>query len=359
MTAALDPFRPSSTELHVIRRLNTSLHRTEAAIQRPEPGSTRTHVARAPLRDEVSLLDPCCGQLSAGARVDLGVKGQRKFIYFPHVASALWVPPDFRGRVSDMSSMYANLRQEQTWNSRKIPDAAWRARIGGKVQPLLTKISHSLRGRQRRELLTAVSLTNTAADVRSYEEVCWDAKLPRRLKASDTTLEKMADPVTQRPSWRRYGGRPQRWQSVGAEWNRQQLRSRNDARKPISFCSGCPRSGQIPLYSGTVGSENMDNIDNVEMDFHPLTLKRSVVPSYTLTARRTTIPGYTGRAASALSAVPAVCSAAHCGEPKSPTFGHTAPLSRMVTSATPFNPFLRPALPASHSTARRDLRQSR
>lgn len=40
----------------------------------------------------------------------------------------------------------------------------------------------------------------------------WDAKLPRRLKAPETTLEKMADPVSERPSSRRYGSRPQLWQ---------------------------------------------------------------------------------------------------------------------------------------------------
>ncbi|XP_051815689.1 spermatogenesis-associated protein 48 [Acanthochromis polyacanthus] len=122
-------------------------------------------------------------------------------------------------------------------------------------------------------------------DLRSYEEVRWDRKLPRRLQAPETTLEKLADPVSERPSSRRYNGRPQLWQSVGADWNRRQLRLRNDAKKPVSFCSGCPRSGQIPLYTGTIGSENMENIDNTDEDFHPLTLKRSIIPPYTPTAQ--------------------------------------------------------------------------
>lgn len=47
---------------------------------------------------------------------------------------------------------------------------------------------------------------------RSYEEVGWDAKLPRRLKAPETTLEKTADPVSERPSSRRYSSRPELWQ---------------------------------------------------------------------------------------------------------------------------------------------------
>ncbi|XP_005735128.1 uncharacterized protein C7orf72 [Pundamilia nyererei] len=144
--------------------------------------------------------------------------------------------------------------------------------------------------------------------------------------------------------------------SVGAEWNRRQLRLRNDARKPISFCSTYPRSGQIPLYTGTVGSENMDNIDNMDEDFQPLTVKRSVVPPCMPTARRTTIPGYTGMAAYADSAAPAT-SASSSGafeEFGTSVFRHTALLSRTVTAVAPCNPFMRPVLPVwcTSATAR-------
>ncbi|XP_035462686.2 spermatogenesis-associated protein 48 [Scophthalmus maximus] len=166
---------------------------------------------------------------------------------------------------------------------------------------------------------------------------------------------KMADPVSDRPSSRSYNSRPQLWQSIGAEWNRQQLRLRNDAKKPISFCSGCPRSGQIPLYTGAIGSENMDNIDNMDENFQPLTLRRSIVPPYTPTARRTTIPGYTGKAAYADSGADAAVSVLAVATPArssgaieeagSPVFSHAAPLSRMVTTTTPCNPFLRPRAP--------------
>ncbi|XP_039995692.1 uncharacterized protein LOC120796721 [Xiphias gladius] len=192
MTAVLDPLEPFSAELHVIRRLNSSLYRT-GGRNGLEPGCENSPLARfhppaecvtlAPSRSDVPLLDHCFGQLSAGAEVDLGVKGQQKFIIFHHVASALWT-----------------------------------------------------------------------------------------------------------------------------EWNRQQLRLRNDAKKPIAFCSRCPRSGQIPLYTGTIGSENMDNIDNMDEDFHPLSLRRSILPPYTATARRTTIPGYTGKAAYANSGADAAVS---------------------------------------------------
>ncbi|XP_059216002.1 spermatogenesis-associated protein 48 [Centropristis striata] len=398
MTAVLDPFKPFSAELHVIRRLNSSLYGAAGGL---EPGRANSPFARchgpseyvvlAPSRDDVPLLDPCCGQLSAGAEVALGVKGRRKFIDFQHVASALRVPPGFRERpqtAPNPTGICVDLSEDKAWNSRRVPDAGLRARLGGstspvRVQPNSLRTSTKATSHNRftakhtghqdgfsadLRLWTDNSLAvrrfrYTSATQRSYEEVGWDTKLPRRLKAPETTLEEMADPVSERPSSRRYSTQPQMWQSVGAEWNRQQLRSRNDAKKPISFCSGCPRSGQIPLYTGTIGSENMHNIDNIDEDFRPLTLKRSTVPSYEPTARRTTIPGYTGRAVYATSAadaavsVPAVPSPARSSgairESGSPTFGHAAPLSRMVTTTAPCNPFLRPALPVTHKHARR------
>ncbi|XP_070697714.1 protein SPMIP7 [Pempheris klunzingeri] len=301
MTAGWDPFKPFSAELHVIRRLNSSLCMA-GGRERPEPGRANSpfagfhppaeSVTLAPSRVDVPLLDPCCCQLSAGAEVELGVKGRPKFIDFHHVASALWVPQGVRERLQtapNPSGICVDLREDKAWNSRRIPDAALRARLSD-------------------DSLAVQRFRYTSATQRSYEEVGWDAKLPRRLRAPGTTLEKMADPVSEPPSFKRYSSRPQLWQCVGAEWNRQQLRSRNDARKPISFCSGCPRSGQIPLYTGTISSENMDNIDNLDEDFHPLTLKRSVVPPYAPTARRITIPGYTGKAVYGNSAAPAASS---------------------------------------------------
>uniref|UniRef100_A0A3Q1I3P8 Uncharacterized protein n=1 Tax=Anabas testudineus TaxID=64144 RepID=A0A3Q1I3P8_ANATE len=94
------------------------------------------HVALAPLRCDVSLLDPCCGQLSAGAEVDLGVEGRRKFIGFRHVASALWSPPGFRERQqsgTNTSSFSEYLGENKAWTSMRLKDAAFRARFNGKT----------------------------------------------------------------------------------------------------------------------------------------------------------------------------------------------------------------------------------
>ncbi|KAK2922139.1 hypothetical protein Q8A73_001624 [Channa argus] len=384
MAGVLDPSKPFSAELQVIRRLKSSLERNGGRdawelVHATSPLSTfyhcAEHVALAPIRNDVPLLDPCCGQLSVGAQANLGVKGQRKFKDLHHVASALWVPPGFREKPQTVaSSSSVDLREDKAWNSRRIPDAVLKARLSGstnpvKVQPqsLRTSTKATLHNssfpdkhtgpkdgfspdlRPWTDNSAAVQRYRyTSATQRSYEKVGWDTKLPRCLKAPETTLEKMADPVSEHPSSRRYNSRPQLWQSIGAEWNRQQLRLRNDPKKPISFCSGCPRSGQIPLYTGTIGSEDMDKLDNKDEDFCPLTLKRSIVPPYMPTARRSTIPGYTGRAAYADSGG-AVSSPAHASgatkESARSVLANTAPLSKMVTTRAPFNPFLRPELP--------------
>lgn len=144
MTAVLDPFEPFSSELHVIRRLNSSLHQ-DGRRDRPKTGHVGSlrlqppaeRVTLAPLRDDVPLLDPCCGQLSAGAEVVLGLKGRKKFIDFDHVPSALWVPPGFRERpqtTPNFSVVCVDLSEDKAWNSKRIPHAALRARLSGKKQ---------------------------------------------------------------------------------------------------------------------------------------------------------------------------------------------------------------------------------
>lgn len=144
MTAVLDPFRPYSAELQVIRRLNSSLYgtggrdglgpgRADSPFARFHP--TAENLSLAPSRHDVPLMDPCCGQLSAGAEVVLGVKGRQKFIDFHHVPSALWVPPGLRERPQTAShpSICVDLSEDKAWNSRRIPDAALRARLNGKI----------------------------------------------------------------------------------------------------------------------------------------------------------------------------------------------------------------------------------
>ncbi|XP_031435208.2 spermatogenesis-associated protein 48 [Clupea harengus] len=338
------------------------------------------NAALAPSRDEVLLIDPCSGQLSAGAEVDLGNKRRRKFIDRAHTPSDLWVPTGSRDRPQTPphrpASVQCDSAEHRSWNSRTLSDAAVRAGLGGwtsaeRVKPAAPNIPCSLKSfsfflgkdESNSKMYSIISPQSgdeaarhriyTSMAQRGYEDVAWDTKLPPRLKPPATTLEKTADPVDQRWTLRRYHTRPELWQAVGPHWNRYQLRSRNEVRKPITFTSPCPKSGQIPLYCGSVGSENMDNIDIVGEDFTPLTMLRKIIPPYTPTAYRPTSRGYTGKghydtacpSSCCLPAVPCTAPALGSSRWSPPAFGHTGPLSRMVTTTPPQNPFLQPRLP--------------
>ena len=96
-----------------------------------------SHAPLAPLRDEVVLIDPCSGHLSAGAEVDLATKGRHRFIDFYHVASGLRVPPGYRERPQTPparpSAVSCDLSGDKAWNSRKKNDSALRADLGGNL----------------------------------------------------------------------------------------------------------------------------------------------------------------------------------------------------------------------------------
>lgn len=140
MTAVLDPFRPFSAELHVIRRLNSSLYRATGrdGLEPESVNSPAQHASLAPLRHDVPLLDPSCGQLSAGAEVNLGLKSRQKFIDFHHVASALRIPP-----AQNPFAICTRLSEDKAWNSRRIPDAAIRVRLSGKITDIMFTFAHN------------------------------------------------------------------------------------------------------------------------------------------------------------------------------------------------------------------------
>ncbi|XP_077438589.1 uncharacterized protein spmip7 [Vanacampus margaritifer] len=293
MASDLDGSKPFSAGLRAIRLLNSRVCRP-AGGDRPEPGNVNStsgsyplaqHAPLAPKRDDVPLLDPCSWQLSAGA------KGRHNFVDFQHVGPTLCVAPHDKQRLKTAS----------------------RLSKGASYMPVESQLP----------------------TVRTADEAVVESSLS--VKHDRTQVGQHRIFFTSLPK------------SLRAEWGRQHLRLRHDAKKPISFCSGCARSGQIPLFTGTICSENMDNIDNMEEDFRPLTLKRSIVPPYTPTARRTTIPGYAGKAAYANTTANSVLDMHRTLETKGrPVFGRVAPLSRMVTTVSPFNPsLLSPTLPVS------------
>ncbi|CAL8256869.1 unnamed protein product [Lota lota] len=359
---------------HTFRCLDNSggVGGSEAFLRHnPQARPPAEHAPVAPSRDDVPLFDPCSGQLSAGAEVALGIKGRQKFIDFNHVPSALRVPSGHGGRPQTprkSSTLTPDTAVDKAWNSRRIPDAAFRARLGGwtsavKMRAVASeRTPHTTRVLLEEDIGMQDALSSdtrewmenvlrrhvyTSSTQRSYQEVDWDTMLPQRFKAPPTTLEKMTDPVTRCSSPGRYRSGPQLWQSYQQNFkcDRQQIRARNDVRKPISFCSPCPKSGQIPLYSGIIGSENKDHIDNMDEDFLPTTLLRQTIPLYTPTARRRAIPGYTGKGVYANNtdvSLPILYLPGTIMESRPPSFGRKGPLSKIVTTTFPWNPFLRP-----------------
>lgn len=103
----------------------------------PRAQPPATNAPLAPLRDEVLLIDPCSGQLTAGAEVDLGNKRNRKFIDRVHTASNLWVPLGSRDGPQTPprrpSAVLCDPAEQSAWNSRTLSDAAVRAGLGGKL----------------------------------------------------------------------------------------------------------------------------------------------------------------------------------------------------------------------------------
>lgn len=88
-----------------------------------------------PLRDYLTLIDPCSGQLSAGAQVRLEAKSRTPFIETVYTPSDLWVPAGARDRPQTPptrpSALIYDKSEHKRWNSRMKPEAALKANLGG------------------------------------------------------------------------------------------------------------------------------------------------------------------------------------------------------------------------------------
>ncbi len=64
------------------------------------------------------------------------------------------------------------------------------------------------------------------------------------------------------------------------EWDRVQMRNVNFYRKPIDNIAPLPRAQQISGYSGTIGGDLIQDIDNPNIDFKPYTILRTEQPKF-------------------------------------------------------------------------------
>ncbi|NXG65264.1 SPT48 protein, partial [Hemiprocne comata] len=271
-----------------------------------------------PHRIDVPLVDPCSSFVSPGADADLQPSVGRAIESLVDYSD---VKPHQRIPISGKKGQTAHRRQmillEETnqnrkWNSRAVPAASVRAELGGeanylKVAPTLPdqsrifafgmdpnlKESSDPSARWREE--KARNYFYKSSTQKAYEEVPWDNILPSKIQPPESTVEELADPVSQCFTKRRYNPEPEISQVVGGFWDRFQRRSFTSPQRPVNFISQSSRTGHIPLYTGCVGAVNFEDIDNADVDLILLNHVRTSKPRYTSTAHTPNIPGYTGK----------------------------------------------------------------
>ncbi|GAB1295817.1 Spermatogenesis-associated protein 48 [Apodemus speciosus] len=150
---------------------------------------------------------------------------------------------------------------------------------------------------------------------KAYEDVPWDKMLPPKLDPEETTVEKAADHISQ--------------------------------------CFSLKRYERLPAITqdGHVQSTNADDVDNPYGDIKSVASPRHSKLLYTNTSRSANIPGYTGKVhftathptnANIPSTMPSADSEMNrllLQEMRVDCFRHQGPLSRMVTTVKPYNPF--------------------
>ncbi|XP_054049147.1 spermatogenesis-associated protein 48 [Rissa tridactyla] len=327
-----------------------------------------------PHRDDVPLADPCSGFVSPGADADLQPNVGRAIESLVDYSD---VKPHQRIPITEKRGQTAHRRQmillEETsqngrWNSRAVSAASVRARLRDwrtpvKVAPALPDQNHIFAfytdpnlkessdpsARWREEKARDYFYKSTTQ--KAYEEVPWDNILPSKVQPPESTVEVLADPVSQCFTKRRYNPEPEISQVVGVLWDRFQTRSFTSPQRPVNFVSRSSRTCHIPLYTGCVGAVNFEDIDNADVDLIPLNHVRTPKPRYTSTAHTPNIPGYTGKVhwsathpanSNLPSTTPSIIARLHGYVAKhgsSSQYNHQGPLSQVVTPVSPQNSF--------------------
>ncbi|KAL3831443.1 hypothetical protein ACJMK2_023194 [Sinanodonta woodiana] len=336
------------------------------------------HRAPAPYRDYDNIVDPTSGFVSAGGDVDrntghLKIRSLAQLSDTPQSSEPKKkhsdrsyeekAPPELR-----RSNTYAP-GAPSAWNSRKTSDIWIRSQLGGWTSshdPRVTPTELELRraksmfvpkppseqSREGRDHL-AMKYMYSSSTQKAYEEVAWDEKLSPKQWAPVSTLEQRPDMISQVFTLKRYDPAAKEWQGLGKSWDRFQTRRGYYKNGSIVFCSPNPRFEQIPGYSGCVGGENLDEVDNSQEKFKPFTIKRVDIPFYSETGHRPNIPGYTGRTPILGSYSPAhsrpvepiqqaTTATVHKSLPVEPNvsdYKKGSQMSKMVTLVPPCNPF--------------------
>ncbi|XP_031760057.1 spermatogenesis-associated protein 48 isoform X2 [Xenopus tropicalis] len=177
----------------------------------------------------------------------------------------------------------------------------------------------------------------TSSTQSAYEEVPWDSKLPAKLSPPESAVKMKSRSASASFTPMKSEFHPEPWQVNGRLWDRFQTRRTYTGTRPNTL--------------GCTGSRNSEDIDNPSAEYTPFTKVRTQQPHYYKSAYSPNIPGYTGRvhwmaihpANSNLRSPPSSANTQMIGSPLSSEAAasarHQAPLSNMVTTVAPYNPF--------------------
>ncbi|XP_044512832.1 spermatogenesis-associated protein 48 [Gracilinanus agilis] len=358
-----------------------SLEQPDYHLYHPYPPPPGKDYPLFPLRDDVPLNDPCSGFISPGGDAELlpGVGRQiPNLVNYCDVKPQQRIPMPAYGLQTDVKRrtiLLEELNEDRRWNSRKVPDAAIRAKLGGwtsssKVIPDLSKLEGNTttfrfsfdepenKGEGKVGASPGMGVEQKLKDSfyksstqKAYEALPLDQIYPPRLSPPLTTFEKKADHVSQCFTLNRYEWQPSICQVVGGLWDRFQTRSFTSPKRPINFVSPSTRTQYIPLYTGYIESSDPDDKDDPDGDLESLGKPRQSRLFYTNPRSSENIPGYTGKVHflgtqpatwDIPPAIPGVDSAVRrtileCKD--EPNYHHVGPLSKMVTLVEPYNTF--------------------
>ncbi|ESP04315.1 hypothetical protein LOTGIDRAFT_204975 [Lottia gigantea] len=274
------------------------------------------HRVPAPHRGYDNIIDPTTGFVSAGGDLDreTGHKKIETLVQLNDKPQSS--EPKTKTPLSPGSVPAPGLHRSVTyhpgapskWNSRKISDSWIRAQLGGWTSdqnplknPSAEKVAQSMFVEKQPTELSkgprdelARKFMYSSSTQRFYEDVDWDNMLNDKPWPHKTTLELRPDMVSHRFSTKKYEPKAQEWQAVGKSWDRFQKRSGYYENRPVTFCCPSSRTKQIPSYGGSIGAVNLEEIDNANIPFDPLTVKRVPIPRPTDTSHTPNIPGYEG-----------------------------------------------------------------
>ncbi|NWH46828.1 SPT48 protein, partial [Fregata magnificens] len=142
--------------------------------------------------------------------------------------------------------------QDRKWSSRAVSDASVRARL----RDWRTPVKHASALPDQNYIFAFCVEPNLKAGVwcssrwreeiagdyfyksntqRAYEEVPWDNPLPSKIQSPESTVELLADPVSQCLTKRRYYPEPEICQVIGGFWDKFQTRSFTFPQRPVDL----------------------------------------------------------------------------------------------------------------------------